>query len=175
MRASLPALASALLLAACIAAPPRAELTTLTAADPATALIAGQTASLARQTQAVRNDDPLTLLELRFGDGRVMRFEEANHAPHDLVVQRAGGALAQVMGLDDAATPTLYRARDVTRAGAFCAPSGPLAIGVSDGASGVRIVALKEDFQVDDRAGGGYDVAPTSPSMVCARLAFTKR
>ena len=158
----------------CATAPPATE-TRLAAADSATQLIASAGATMRLTTRAARNDDPLTLMDLTLADGRVLHFEEANHAPMDLAAQAAAGPLAQVMGLDESATPTLYRARDVSRAGAFCGPAGPHLIGVHTGTDGlVSMVGLKEDFSFDTRADGGFTAQPVGPAIVCARLKFLR-
>ncbi len=167
------ALFSALALSACAAG----TTATLVPADAATALIAGERITMARA--ATRTDqDPLVTLTLTHADGRVMRFEEANHTPHDVMAQAAGGPLSQIMGFFGDETPTLYSARAAENAGAafVCAPGGPANIGVytaPDG--GVQIVGLKESFQFEERDDGAAEALPYSPDHVCARLRFTRR
>ncbi len=148
--------------------------TALNPSDSATSIITGGPLTMRVASTPASNDDPLTILTLSRADGRKMQFEEANHAPYDLAVQSAGGALAQAMGLFGQEQPTLYHRRGED-APFFCAPEGPSSIGVytaPDG--GVTIVGLKTEFQVEDGANGGFDVAPYSPDHVCARLHFSK-
>lgn len=168
MRAALLALC----LAAAACATATSTVSTLAAADAATTLIAGANVTLERTARPGR-DDPLVELKLTLADGRVLLFEEANHTPHDVSAQAAGGPLAQVMGLDETAAPTLYRARDVTGAGGLCAPNGPALLGVHRGADGLTaIVGLKEDFAFEARADGSYEALPVGPAIVCARMRF---
>jgi hypothetical protein len=166
MRFALASLALGLL-GACAAT----DTTTLTSADAATSLAVGERMTMARRTTGGGGgSDPLVILTLTHADGRAMQFEEANHTPHDVMVQGADGPLAQAMGLFGGETPTLYRPRDDAPP-FICAPDGPAAIGVhraTDG--GVSIVGLKENPQVETRADGSYEALPLSPDMVCARL-----
>jgi hypothetical protein len=166
MRICLAAIALSLL-GACAAT----ETATLTAADAATSLAVGERITWTRRaTGGGGGSDPLIILTLTHADGRAMQFEEANHTPHDVVVQGADGPLAQAMGLFGSDAPTLYRPRD-DAAPFICAPDGPAAIGIhraTDG--GVSIVGLKENPQVETRADGSYEALPLSPDMVCARL-----
>ncbi|MGE3143085.1 MAG: hypothetical protein AB7L65_07160 [Hyphomonadaceae bacterium] len=175
MRALILALALASV-SACAGAPAPAAVSRLSAANSATQLIAGASVAMAVRTTPGRNgQDALTLMDLTLADGRVLRFEEANHAPADLAAQAPGGPLAQVMGLGEAAAPTLYRARDVGAAGAFCAPSGPALLGVATDASGaVSMVGLKEAFGFETQADGSLAPLPVGPAIVCARLRFTR-
>lgn len=164
---------TALALSACAAS----TSTTLAPADAATALIVGERIAMTRIATAT-SQDPLVILTLTHADGRVMRFEEANHTPHDVMAQAPGGPLSQVMGFFGDETPVLYYARAAENAGAafVCAPEGPANIGVytaPDG--GVQIVGLKESFQFEERADGAAEALPYSPDHVCARLRFTKR
>ncbi|GAM97170.1 hypothetical protein U91I_00795 [alpha proteobacterium U9-1i] len=168
-------LALGLLLAAC--ATPQVTRTTLVAADAATSLIVGE-----RLTQEVstlagsEGNDAVVNLTLRHADGRTLAFQEANHSPHDLIVQAAGGALAQVMGAGEEVT-TLYHAAsgEGETAGApfLCGPQGPAALGIHRGADGtIRMVGLRQPFQVETTPSGQDEVLPYSPDQVCARLSF---
>ena len=175
-------LAAGLALAACAAPSSRAPVTTstLSAADASTSLSVGERVFLDRQSEdAGEGMDAVVNVTLRHDDGRRLAFQEANHTPFDLVVQRAGGALAQVMGLGETDVPTLYHAAsgEGETAGApfLCGPQGPAAIGVfeaSDG--GVRIVGLRQPFQVETLANGDMNALPYSPDQVCARLNFRR-
>jgi hypothetical protein len=159
---------AALALAACAGG---ATTTTLTPADAATSLIVGERLSMSiASTNASNGQDALVTLTLTHADGRAMAFQEANHAPYDLVVQAADGALAQVMGLSSGEVPTLYRSSDDS-APFLCPPDGPVALGLHRGANGnVTIVGLEQNFQVETRADGTDEALPFSPDMVCARL-----
>src|SRR5689334_19796831 len=101
---------AALALAACTTQTGGAAMN-LTPSDAATSMISGGPIIMRTVTTPASNgDDPLVLLTLSRGDGRSMTFEEANHAPHDIAVQSAGGALAQAMGLMAGnEQPALYR------------------------------------------------------------------
>lgn len=161
--------AAVLALAACAAT----DTGSLASADAATSLVVGERLTMSTSSAGGGGgQDPLVLLTLTHADGRSMRFEEANHAPHDLVVQAADGPLAQVMGLFGGETPLLYRPRD-NSASFICGAEGPAALGLYRGADGaVSIVGLSQDFHVETRADGGFEAAPFSPDMVCARLRF---
>ncbi len=148
----------------------------LTQSDAATSMISGGAISMRTVTTPGSNgDDPLVVLTLSRADGKAMNFEQANHAPHDVAVQSAGGALAQAMGLMAGnEQPVLYHLR---QGGTpfFCGADGPANLGIyTDPAGGVTIIGLKSEFQVEDKAGGGFDVAPYSPDHICARMHFTK-
>lgn len=168
-------LALGLALAAC--ATPQVTRTTLVAADAATSLIVGERLTQEVSTEAAsQGNDPVVGLTLRHADGRTLTFQEANHSPNDVIVQRAGGALAQVMGVgEDVAT--LYHATSGEGASAsaplLCGPQGPAALGVHRSADGaVRMVGLRQPFQVETRPDGQAEVLPYSPDQVCARLTF---
>lgn len=172
---SLASLVLGLSLAAC--ATPQVTRTTLVSADAATQLIVGQQLTQEVSTQSGgEGSDPVVNLTLHHADGRTLAFQEANHSPHDLIVQRAGGALAQVMGVGEDVT-TLYHAAsgEGVSAGAsfLCGPQGPAALGMHRGADGmVRVVGLRQNFQVETRPDGTYEALPYSPDQVCARLSF---
>ncbi|MFZ2031976.1 MAG: hypothetical protein WAU68_16815 [Vitreimonas sp.] len=120
-------------------------------------------------------EDPLILMTLRKADGRVMSFEEGNHAPEQVMAQSAGGPLAQVMGLPDAATPTLYSVRAEGAQGApfICGPDGPVSIGYYAASNGdVTIVGLRQNISFEPRDDGTMSPLPFSPDFVCARLHF---
>ncbi len=166
------ALFTALALAACAAS----TTTTLAPADAATALIAGERLIIAR-TATTTGQDPLVVLTLTHADGRAMRFEEANHTPHDVMAQAPGGPLSQIMGFFGDETPVLYSASAAENSGAafVCAPEGPVSIGVYTAPDGnVQIVGLKESFQFEEREDGVAEALPYSPDHVCARLRFTR-
>lgn len=170
---------AALLLAVGCAAPREgpAAVARLAAADAATALIVGQTLEMSTRSAAVQGDDPLIVMTLRHGDGRVMSFEQSNHAPDHLRAQAAGGPLAQIMGLGETATPTLYSARSAENSGApfLCGPDGPAGLGVNtepDGA--IRMVGLKQPIEFETLRDGTQSALPYSPDMVCARLTFRR-
>lgn len=125
-------------------------------------------------TTPANGSDPLSVLTLSRADGKSMSFEEANHAPNDVAVQAAGGALANAMGLYGEERPVLYHVRE-GGAPFICTPDGPQNIGVYTAPDGsVAIVGLKSGFDVTPRNDGTYDVAPFSPDHVCARMRFTK-
>lgn len=171
--------ASALALAAC-ASPSSGTRTTLVSADAATSLAVGD-----RVTQELSSrgggdgQDPAVTLTLRHGDGRTLTFQEANHAPYDLFVQRAGGALAQIMGLPagDEVT-TLYHSASGeggSEGAFFCGPQGPAAIGRYQAPDGsMQIVGLRQPIQVEMAPSGELEAVPYSPDQVCARLKFTR-
>lgn len=165
--------AAALLLAGCAST----ATLNLSPADAATRLIVGERVVMTRAATST-GQDPLVILTLTHADGRSMRFEEANHTPHDVMAQAPGGPLSQIMGFIGDEAPVLYTARAAENTGAafVCAPDGPVNIGVytaPDG--GVRIVALKESFQFEERADGAAEALPYSPDHVCARLQFTQQ
>jgi hypothetical protein len=178
MRLSVLALAVAL--TACVAPQQQSVTSTnLIAADAATSLAVGTQISEQRTAIASENDDPVVNLTLRHADGRTLAFQEANHAPNDVFVQSAGGALAQIMGLTGNEAPTLFHAAEsggaVGGAPFFCGPQGPLAIGRYEAPDHtVRIVGLREGIQVETRPDGQMEAVPYSPSLVCARLTFRK-
>ena len=167
---------AALALAACTTNGGARAVINLTPSDAATSMISGGLIVMRTVTTPASNgDDPLIVLTLSRADGKAMTFEEANHAPHDVAVQSPGGALAQAMGLmGGTEQPVLYHGQ----AGGtpfFCSADGPVNLGVyTDPAGAVTIVGLKSNFQVEDAAGGGFDIAPYSPDHICARMHFTK-
>lgn len=177
-------LIAGLALASCASPPVSQTSATLTSANAATSLAVGERVTELVSSESAEQDgmDPAVSYTLRHADGRSLTFQEANHAPYDLFVQRAGGALAQVMGLQagDEVT-TLYYAADGERtqpAGApfFCGPQGPAAIGKYQAPDGtIHIVGLREPFQVEPRPGDGeLEAVPYSPDAVCARLTFRR-
>ena len=155
-----------------------ATVTQLTAADAATALIAGERLEMRRRSSGGgQGQDSLVTLALRHGDGRELQFQEANHTPTDLMAQEPGGPLSQIMGFFADETPVLYHATaDRNRSEPFlCGPEGPVAIGVHEAADGeTQIVGLRQPIQFDALPDGGYEAAPYSPDMVCARLKFRR-
>ena len=174
-------LAASLVLAACASPPLSQTSTRLTSADAATSLAVGESIT---QLVSSRNGgdgmDPLVTLTLRHADGRTLTFQEANHAPYDLFAQRAGGALAQIIGLQggDEVT-TLYHSasgeRSNNEAAFFCGPAGPAAIGKYEAPDGtVQIVGLRDAIQVEPRPDGQLEAVPYSPDAVCARLRFRR-
>lgn len=170
----LAVLVSVLALAAC--ATTSSATRTLTPADSATRLIAGESVTLTRTARSNGGDgqDAATALTMRLADGRTLAFMEANHTPNDVRAQAAGGPLAQVMGLfDETARPTLYAAENAAAA-PFCAPGGPAYLGIYDSAEGTLIVGLKEGFQFEERADGTAEALPVSPDLVCSRMRFTR-
>src|SRR5688500_9332483 len=128
----------ALLASACVSPAPVTS-TALVSADAATSLAVGD-----RLTQEVSSRpggegmDPAANLTLAHADGRSISVQEANHTPNDIFVQRAGGALAQVMGLPGEETTTLYYSTEGENAGSpfFCGPQGPAAIGTYEAPDG---------------------------------------
>lgn len=172
-------LALCLLMAAC-AGPGGgpATVTALSAADAATALIAGDRIELSqRASPGGDGQEPLVVMTLRHSDGRSLSFEQGNQVQTDLIAQAPGGPLAQIMGYFGDETPTLYRARAQESRGApfLCGPEGPVGIGLHEGADGVtQIVGLKQEVQFEELSGGGYEALPYSPDMVCARLKFRR-
>jgi hypothetical protein len=163
-------LSLALALSAC------AANSTLTPSDAATSLIVGERLTMTTQASGGGDGmDSLVIMTMNHADGRAMSFEEANHAPTDLIAQGADGPLAQVMGLFGGEMPTLYYPRE-GGAAFICGSEGPAALGVHRGADGaVLIVGLREAFQFEEREGGGYEALPFSPDMVCARLRLRRR
>lgn len=174
-------LAAGLALAACALPPTPQTSTALVAADAATSLAVGERITVLSSSQPGGDGmDPAVTYTLRHADGRTLTFQEANHAPYDLFVQGAGGALAQTMGLQagDEVT-TLYHAASGERTGTeapfFCGPQGPAAIGKYEAADGtIQIVGLREPFQVEPRPDGQLEAVPYSPDAVCARLRFRR-
>jgi hypothetical protein len=169
---------AALTLAAC-AAPTAgpATTTTLTSANAATALLAGSGLRMSVTTQAASAGmDPLVTLTLSQADGRSLRFQQANHTAEDLMTQRPGGPLAQVMGFFGEETPTYYRRVEGGNGAPFiCGADGPVALGVHESANGeVAIVALKQNFTYETLADGTQSALPMSPEQVCARMAFRR-
>jgi|CXWL01.1.fsa_nt_gi hypothetical protein len=172
------ALAAALALgASACAAPGQMQLIP---ADAATALISGARVTIVRAAAvggAPRGQDPLIVLTLSRADGRIMRFEEANHAPFDLQAQTPGGPLSQAMGLFGDERPTLYHARAENGFGApfLCGPNGPLSIGVYEAPDAiVHVVGLRRSFEFESRPDGDQEALPYSPDQVCARLHFRR-
>ncbi len=168
-------LAAALALSAC-ASPAAITTATLASADAATSLIVGE--RVTQETSSVRAQegmDPVVTLTLRHADGRTLRFQQANHASNDLMAQRPGGPLAQIMGLFGEEAPVLYHRASEGEHGApfLCAPEGPAAIGVLESEGAVRIVGLKQAIQFETRPDGQVEALPYSPDQVCARLSFT--
>jgi len=165
---------SVLALAAC--ATTSSATRTLTPADSATRLIAGESVTLSQSSRGGGNgQDAAVTLTMRLGNGRTLMFQEANHTPFDVRAQAAGGPLAQAMGIfDETARPTLYSATSVSGA-PFCAPEGPAYLGVYDSADGTTsIVGLKQNFQFEERADGTAEALPVSPDIVCSRMRFTR-
>jgi hypothetical protein len=167
-----------LALSACVSPPAAITTTSLISADASTSLIAGERLTAAYATHAAaQGGDPLVVLTLRHGDGRSLAFEQANHAPNDLLAQAPGGPLAQIMGLFGEEAPVLYRARrDETRGAPFlCGPDGPANVGVYEASDGsVQLVGLRQDIQFETRPDGQTEAVPYSPDQVCARLRFRR-
>lgn len=167
-------------LAASCAAPNRSSVTNaqLVAADPATSLITGERIDASwTTTGAEEGMDPLVVLTLRHADGRAMAFEQGNHTNNDLMAQRPGGALAQVMGLFGEESPTLYNATTEGASGGpfFCGPDGPSNLGLFEAEDGTtQMVGLKQPIQFETRPDGVVEALPFSPDMVCARLRFRR-
>lgn len=151
--------------------------TSLVAADASTSLAAGERMTADFTTYAAQDGaDPVIVLTLRHADGRTMLFQQANHTANDLLAQRPGGALAQIMGLFGEEAPTLYRATPADNSGApfLCAPEGPAALGYYESAEGVRIVGLGQEIQFDTRPDGETETIPYAPDQVCARLSYRR-
>jgi hypothetical protein len=169
----------ALLAAACVSPAP-VTTTALVSDDAATSLAVGGRISQETSTQAAaEGSDPVVNLTLRHEDGRALSFQQANHTPHDLFVQSAGGALAQIMGLPGEEAPTLYYAASGEGAAEqafFCGPQGPAAIGTYQAPNGtLQVVGLRQVIQVETRPGDGQlEAVPYSPDQVCARLKFRR-
>jgi hypothetical protein len=170
-----------LILAACVLpAPPPVTTTSLVAADAATSLAVGERVAQETSSQAAQQEgmDPVNSLTLRHADGRSLSFQEANHTPNDIFVQRAGGALAQIMGLSGEETTTLYYAASGESAAEspfFCGPQGPAAIGTYEAPDGtLQVVGLRQAIQVETRPDGQTEAVPYSPDQVCARLKFRR-
>ncbi|MEZ5994325.1 MAG: hypothetical protein R3C25_01080 [Hyphomonadaceae bacterium] len=168
-------------LGACAMTPMHTATTTLVAADAATALAAGQQLTMTIETPGQtppEGEDPVILMRLRNSEGRLMSFDQSNHAPMHVMAQGAGGPLAQVMGLFGDERPTLYGARRDENEGApfFCGESGPVALGYYEGADGaIQIVGLSQEFGFESRPDGSYGALPYSPDQVCARLRFRRQ
>lgn len=168
--------ASALVLAAC--ASPATVTSMLVSADAATSLAVGERITRELSSQAGGDGmDPAVTLTLRHADGRRLTFQEANHAPYDLFVQRAGGALAQIMGLPGEEVTTLYHAAsgEGAQGAFFCGPQGPAAVGTYEAPDGtLHVVGLRQPIQVEMRPDGQLEAVPYSPDQVCARLKFRR-
>lgn len=168
------------LLAAACASPAPVTSTPLVSADAATSLAVGERISQETSLQAAGQEgmDPANTLTLRHADGRALTFQEANHTPHDVFVQGAGGALAQIMGLAGEETTTLYYAASGEGESAsafFCGPQGPAAIGTYQAPDGtLQVVGLRQAIQVETRPDGATEAVPYSPDQVCARLKFRR-
>lgn len=175
-------LALGFVVAACVSPPVAVMTSTLVSADAATSLAVGERITVQQSSQeAGEGQDPVSNLTLRHADGRSLSFQEANHAPYDVFVQGAGGALAQVMGLQggDEVTTLYYSSsgeRSQTSGVPFlCGPQGPAAIGRYEASDGVtHIVGLREPIQVELRPDGQMEAVPYSPDAVCARLRFRR-
>ncbi|MBN8608706.1 MAG: hypothetical protein J0L81_17445 [Caulobacterales bacterium] len=168
--------AAGLVLAAC-ASPAPVTTRTLVSTDAATQLAVGNRITEERSSRQAREGmDPLVTLALRHADGRRLSFQEANHTPHDLMAQRAGGALAQIMGLPGEEATTLYHAvggQDGSEGAFFCGPQGPAAIGAYQAPDGtLLVVGLRQAIQFETRPDGVLEAPPYSPDQVCARLRF---
>lgn len=170
-------LVAGLVLAACASPAVVTSSATLASADAATSLIVGQAITQTISTApAAEGMDPVVTLTLRHGDGRTLVFQQGNHTAHDLMAQRPGGALAQIMGLFGEESPLLYHATREANQGApfLCGPEGPAALGVLQNADrSVQIVGLKQAIQFETRPDGQEEAIPFSPDQVCARLRFT--
>lgn len=162
-----------LALAACTTAVVPVTSRTLAAADAATALAVGERIVEERSSQTgAAGQDPIVTLALRHSDGRRLAFQQANHSPHDIMAQSAGGPLAQIMGLGEEA-PRLYRSAGGGEGAFFCGPQGPAAIGVHEAADGTMlVVGLRQEIQFETRPDGQTEAVPYSPDQVCARLRF---
>lgn len=169
-------LAAGLALAAC-ASPTPVATRVLVPADAATQLAIGERIIEERSAQAAGDGmDPVVNLTLRHADGRRLSFQEANHAPYDLMAQSAGGALAQIMGLPGEEATTLYHAASgegVSEGAFFCGPQGPAAIGAYQAPDGtLLVVGLRQPITFETRPDGVVEALPYSPDQVCARLRF---
>ena len=168
-----------LALAACAAPSGPVATTTLNASDAATSLAVGEQLTEATQTlPASEGNDAIVNLTLRHPDGRTLAFQEGNHSPNDIFVQRPGGALAQIMGLPGEEAPVLYHAASGEGEHGtpfMCGPQGPAAIGRYEAPDGsVHIVGLRQEIQVETAPDGQLEAVPYSPDQVCARLRFRK-
>jgi hypothetical protein len=167
-----------LILAAC-ASPANVTTTALVAADAATSLAVGERVTQSISTQAASEGmDPVVSLTFRHADGRTLAFQQANHTNSDLEAQRAGGALAQIMGVGEEPT-TLYHATSgeggANEGAFFCAPQGPAAVGTYEGPDGtLHVVGLKQQIQFETMPDGSFSALPYSPDQVCARLKFRR-
>lgn len=167
--------ASAMILAACTTPPSSVTTDTLASADAATSLAVGERITRITSTRgpSAPGADPVVTLTLRHADGRSLAFQEANHTPHDVMAQSAGGALAQIMGIPGEETTTLYRATGNGEGAFFCGPQGPAAIGTYAAPDGqLWIVGLRQEIQFETRPDGVTEAVPYSPDQVCARLRF---
>ncbi len=167
-----------LILAAC-ASPAPVMTRTLAAADAATSLAVGDRISELNSTIAPGTEgmDPVVNMTLRHADGRTLSFQQGNHSPNDLMAQRAGGPLAQIMGIPGEEPTLLWHATEGEGAGApfFCGPQGPAAIGTYEGADGViQIVGLRQQIEFETLPDGQVMALPYSPDQVCARLKFRR-
>ena len=162
------------LIAAACTTPAPVTTRTLVSADAATSLAVGERIIEERSSQAgAPGQDPVVTLTLRHSDGRRLVFRQANHTPHDVMAQSAGGPLAQIMGLPGEEAPTLYRATSAAGSAFFCGPQGPAAIGVHELPDRtLLIVGLRQEIQFETRPDGQTEAVPYSPDQVCARLRF---
>ena len=173
-------LSAGLALAACASPPTSGTTAQLRAADASTSLAVGETLTETLRSQGAGDGmDPLVALSLRHADGRTLTFQEANHTNNDLAAQGAGGALAQIMGLQGQEITTLYYATEGEPSDPapafFCGPQGPAAIGRYDAPDGTtRYVGLREPIQFETRPDGQVEALPYSPDAVCARLHFRR-
>lgn len=177
MRLLVLAASAALALSACVASTSGPVTTrALVAADAATALAVGERITEEKSSQpGGEGMDPIVNITLRHADGRRLSFQEGNHTEHDLIAQRPGGALAQIMMLAGEEPTTLYNAANVqTPDGAFfCGPQGPAVIGTYTAPDGVlHLVGLRQPIQFETRPDGVTEAIPYSPDQVCARLRF---
>ncbi|MFT3728678.1 MAG: hypothetical protein QM759_12710 [Terricaulis sp.] len=153
---------------------------TLTPSDAATTLVAGGPITMTVQTPTASQggEDPLVLMSLKAADGRVMGFEELNHAPEHVMAQSAGGPLAQAMGLTAGdETPKLYGARASDNHGAafLCGPDGPVSIGYYEARDGtVTMIGMKSNITFETLSDGQQHPVPFSPDQICARLHFRR-
>lgn len=153
-------------------------VTTLTAADAATALITGERIEMVERVSASgQGQDPLVSMTLKHADGRALTFQQANHTPNDVMAQAPGGPLANIMGLFGEEAPVLYTATAAENSGApfICGPEGPAAVGIHQNADGTaQVVGLKQSIEFETRPDGVVEALPFSPDMVCARLRFRR-
>jgi hypothetical protein len=165
-------------LAAACTTPAPVTTRTLVSADAATSLAVGERITEESSTQAAAEGmDPVVSLALRHADGRRLSFQQGNHTEHDLLAQREGGPLAQIMGLPGEEAPVLYHAvsGEGAEGGFFCGPQGPVAIGVYEAPDGAMlIVGLRQEIQFETRPDGMTEAVPYSPDQVCARLRFRR-